>query len=80
MATETTVVNVCDRCGSRNNRDDYMKGNSWGQLTVTWSGDRGGRTYDGTAGGITLKGKAWLCESCTEEFLSFATKRRGKQP
>ena len=71
MATETTLVDVCDRCGSRHNRADYMKGNSWAQLNLKWSGDTGGRTYDGAAGGTNLKGSAWLCQPCTDLFLKF---------
>ncbi len=71
MATETTVINICDRCGSRHDRAQYMAGNSWGQMTVQWHGDKGGRAYDGAAGGFTLKGSAWLCAPCTDAFLAF---------
>lgn len=71
MAQITTVINVCDRCGSQHNAADYMKGNVWGQLNVGWKGDKGGRAYDGAAGGMSLNGKAWLCMACTDLFLAF---------
>lgn len=71
MATETIIINVCDRCGSRHVAADYTKGSSWGQLTISWFGDMGGRAYDGAAGGCDLKGKAWICHPCTEAFLAF---------
>ena len=71
MATITTTINVCDRCGSQHNAADYMNGSHWGQLNVAWKGDKGGRAYDGAAGGVNLSGKAWLCEPCADAFLSF---------
>jgi len=71
MGVETTTVNICDRCGSRHNAADYMAGNSWGQLTLKWHGDIGGRAYDGAAGGANIKGTAWICHPCTEAFLAF---------
>lgn len=71
MATETTTIDICDRCGSRHNRADYTKGNSWGQLNLTWSGDMGGRAWDGAAGGTSVNGKAWLCLQCMDDFLHF---------
>ena len=76
MAQITTVINVCDRCGSQHNAADYMKGSVWGQLTVTWKGDKGGRAYDGAAGGLNLEGKAWLCRICTDDFLDFIKERK----
>lgn len=69
--THTITINVCDRCGSEHNQADYMKGNQWGQMNVGWRGDIGGRAYDGSAGGNTIEGKAWLCLPCTEGFLAF---------
>ena len=77
MAIETTVINICDRCGSRHNKADYMTGSSWGQLNIQWSGDKGGRAYDGAAAGVTLKGGAWLCEPCTDAFISFIEPKQG---
>lgn len=71
MATETVVTMICDRCGGRHDKAAYMTGNSWGQMTMQWSGDKGGRAYDGAASGINIKGSAWLCESCTDAFLDF---------
>ena len=71
MAVETTTTLICDRCGSRHDQASYMAGSSWGQLNLTWNGDKGGRSWQGDAGGITLKGKAWLCEPCTDGFLEF---------
>lgn len=71
MATETTTIDICDRCGSRHTRSYYMSGNSWGQLTLAWSGDMGGRAWDGAAGGTSLKGQAWLCLQCAHDFLHF---------
>ncbi|EKZ1926233.1 TPA: hypothetical protein ACOENG_003029 [Stenotrophomonas maltophilia] len=71
MATETTVINICDRSGSRHDAAAYMAGSTWAQLNVTWSGEKGGRTWQGDAGGVNLKGKAWLCEPCTDAFLAF---------
>lgn len=71
MATETTITQICDRCGSRHDKAGYMAGNSWGQMSLTWKGDKGGRAWDGAAGGVTLKGQAWLCEPCTDAFLIF---------
>jgi hypothetical protein len=49
MSERTIVIKVCDRCKSEHNRDDYMKGGSWGQTDVSWSGDRGGRSWQGDA-------------------------------
>lgn len=74
MAQITTVINVCDRCGSQHDKAKYMSGSIWGQLNVAWHGDKGGRAYDGSAGGMNLKGKAWLCRVCTDEFLAFMRK------
>lgn len=71
MSTITTVINVCDRCGSQHNAADYMKGNEWGHLSVAWSGDKGGRSYQGDAAGFNIKGKAWLCLPCTNAFEAF---------
>lgn len=76
MAQITTVINVCDRCGSQHNAAEYMKGHVWGQLTVAWKGDKGGRAYDGAAGGLNLEGKAWLCRVCTDDFLDFIKERK----
>jgi hypothetical protein len=75
MSERTIVIKVCDRCKSEHNRDDYMKGGSWGQTDVSWSGDRGGRSWQGDAGGTTHKGKAWLCQTCTDAFLQFMETR-----
>jgi len=71
MAEIVTVTLVCDRCGSTHDKAKLMDGNQWAQATVQWSGDVGGRTYDGTAAGCLIKGKAWLCMNCTEAFLVF---------
>lgn len=71
MAVETVTTNICDRCGSRHNAAEYMSGNEWGQTTVQWSGDTGGRSWSGDAGGTSHKGKAWLCLFCTQAFLAF---------
>lgn len=71
MAIETTTTLICDRCGSRHDKAKYYDGYSWGELNVQWSGDKGGRGHDGSAGGVRLKGSAWLCERCTDEFLAF---------
>jgi hypothetical protein len=71
MATETTTTNICDRCGSRHDSERYSAGSSWAQLNLTWNGDKGGRTAQGDAGGVNLKGKAWLCEPCVNAFLEF---------
>ncbi len=76
MATKTIVINICDRCGSQHPASDYSNGNSWAQMNLSWLGDKGGRSYDGAAGGIELKGKAWLCEPCTNAFLDFIKPRR----
>ena len=80
MATITSTINVCDRCGTQHNASEYMAGNSWGQLNVQWSGDRGGRSYAGDAGGINLKGKASLCEKCTAAFEEFMRSNTSDQP
>lgn len=77
MAVETVTTMVCDRCGSRHDNSKYMAGSSWGQLSVKWSGDKGGRAYDGAAGGISLKGEAWLCQQCTDGFLGFMARTDG---
>lgn len=71
MTQITTVINVCDRCDSQHDASKYMAGNSWGQLNLQWSGDKGGRGHDGAAGGMNLKGKAWLCATCTDDFFIF---------
>jgi hypothetical protein len=69
--TMTKVVTVCDRCGSQHDMANYTSGSSWGQCTVSWAGDKGGRSVQGDIGGINLKGEMWLCETCTEAFLQF---------
>lgn len=71
MATETTITQICDKCGSRHDKARYMAGNTWGQMTLTWRGDKGGRTWDGTAAGVEIKGSAWLCDYCADAFLKF---------
>lgn len=71
MATITSVINVCDRCGSRHDTAKYMADNEWGQLNLSWIGDKGGRSWQGDAGGVNLKGKAWLCMKCTDAFFAF---------
>lgn len=71
MSTETITYLICDRCGSRHNQADYMRGNAWGQVTLEWHGDNGGRTYDGAAAGHNLKGTAWLCMECANAFEYF---------
>ena len=75
MSAITTVINVCDRCGSQHDASRYMSGGSWGQLTVGWKGDKGGRTMQGDAGGVNLAGHAWLCEKCTDAFLEFMERK-----
>lgn len=75
MAQITTVINVCDRCGSQHNAAEYMAGNVWGQLNIGWRGDKGGWSWDGAGGGVNLQGKAWLCRVCTEDFLEFMKER-----
>lgn len=80
MSTITETINVCDRCGSRHKASEYMAGNHWGNLNVVWNGDKGGRSYAGDAGGITIKGKAWLCETCTEAFEEFMKPITKEQP
>lgn len=77
MSIETIITLICDRCGSRHDKASYMAGNSWGQLNLTWQGDKGGRTWDGSAAGVELKGKAWLCEPCTDAFLNFIKPEMG---
>lgn len=67
----TITICVCDRCGSQHNEADYMKGSEWGQLAISWKGDKGGRSWQGDAGGISLAGLAWLCLPCTDAFLEF---------
>jgi hypothetical protein len=69
--TQTITICTCDRCGAQHKEADYMSGNQWGQLSLSWTGDKGGRAYDGSAGGINLLGKAWLCLSCTDAFFEF---------
>lgn len=71
MSEVTIVIKVCDRCKARHNRDDLMKGNSWGETNLTYSGHQGGRSWQGDAGGVSHNGKAWLCEACTTDFLKF---------
>lgn len=71
MTTITKTINVCDRCGHQQDMGTYMAGNHWGQCSVGWLGDKGGRSWQGDAGGVNLKGKAWLCETCTDAFLEF---------
>lgn len=71
MATKTITINVCDRCGSEHNAADYMSGNAWGQMTINYQGDTGGRAYDGAAGGLNHKGTKWLCMTCTDAFFNF---------
>lgn len=71
MSQITTVINVCDRCGSKHDASKYMSGSHWGHLNLAWKGDKGGRTMQGDTGGINLKGDAWLCEPCTDAFLAF---------
>jgi hypothetical protein len=75
VATKTITINVCDRCGAESDAADYMAGNAWGQMTIDYHGDTGGRAYDGAAAGLNHKGKKWLCMACTDEFLTFM---RGK--
>ncbi len=71
MGTRTITINVCDRCGTEQDMADYTKGASWGQLSLEWKGDRGGRTHDGAAAGTNLAGKVWLCLKCTNQFCDF---------
>ena len=71
MSTRTITINTCDRCGSEHDMGKYTQGNEWGQLSLSWTGDKGGRTWAGDAGGVNLQGKAWLCRGCTDAFLSF---------
>lgn len=71
MATKTIVIDVCDRCGGEHNRADYMKGDAWGQVNISYKGDHGGRGYTGDAGGANTEGKLWLCRTCAEDFYEF---------
>jgi hypothetical protein len=77
VTTKTIIINVRDRCGHEQNMAEYSSGNEFGQLDVAWAGDIGGRGYDGAAGGVNLKGKAWLCLACTKAFQGFM---KGGQP
>lgn len=78
MAIETVTTLICDRCGSRHDKDKLMAGNSWGEMTVKWNGHTGGRAWNGDAGGMNYADEAWLCEHCTHAFLVFM--RTNEQP
>lgn len=67
MSTQTVTTLICDRCGTRETpiicRMSEMK--------LSWNGARGGRTAQGDYGGYTIKGRADLCEPCTDAFLEW---------
>lgn len=70
----TKIVCTCDKCGHQEDRADYGKGSSWGQLSVSWKGDMGSRDAFGNAGGANISGEAWLCGVCACEFLRYFNK------
>lgn len=43
-----------------------MTGSSWGQLNILWSGDKGGRAYDGAAA-ETYEREEYKCWHCKGE-------------
>ena len=69
--TQTVVECTCDRCGKVGNTGIMEGRNVWGELDIAYSGHQGSRSWDGSAGGINIKGRKWLCMSCTEDFLKF---------
>lgn len=76
MPSRTITINQCDRCAREQDMSKYMDGYAWGQMNLVWTGDKGGKGPDGSAGGINLKGSAWLCMRCTDDFQLFMTPKQ----
>jgi hypothetical protein len=75
MGTITKVIKVCDRCGHQHDQDTYRSGNAWGQASLAWHGELGSRAWDGAAAGVSLKGNAYLCMACTEQFVDWMARK-----
>lgn len=69
--TVQKIEATCDRCGAAGDTGAMEGRNQWGELNVSYTGHQGGRAWDGAAGGVNIKGKAWLCMACTDAFLAF---------
>lgn len=63
-----SVINVwtCDRCASVTRSDQEKTAAEYGYTNIQWEGCIGCRE-----GGVSHKGKSWLCLKCTYEFLKF---------
>ncbi|WP_061957159.1 hypothetical protein [Cupriavidus pauculus] len=77
MGTRTITIKECDRCGNEIASID-AGANEWGETTIKYQGHTGGRTYDGSAGGVNHKGEALLCLKCTRGFLAFMARTEPK--
>lgn len=64
-------IYVCDRCGHETTDRGDLRGSVKGSLSIKWGGSKGGVSYAGDWGGVNLKGDAWLCMTCTDDFLAF---------
>lgn len=71
MPVTTRTQYVCDRCGWDSEKTPHKKFDDFGHCNVQWDGITGGYSMDGSSGGATHKGKAWICLECTRAFLAF---------
>lgn len=70
MGIQTVIVKTCDRCGSNIHGEDDIHCEA-GDLHIKWEGHTSGKCYDGSWGGVNLKGSALLCLPCLRKFQSF---------
>lgn len=71
MPVHTRTQYICDRCGWDSETARREVFDDFGHLYLSWNGSTGGYGWDGSCGGSSHQGKAYLCLQCTWEFLSF---------
>ena len=68
MAVENVVSYICDRCGRKSSNADFNDGSRCGSSVVAFTGQKGGKSYDGAWGGASYGDEWLLCFACSDDF------------
>jgi len=69
MTKKTEVTYVCDKCGRESHNKDFNDGSSCGSFELKLEGHVGGRSFDGSWGGVSHSISMDLCFDCGTKLM-----------
>lgn len=68
MGEITKTIYKCDCCGLESESRDFQDANNLGHSFIKVNGHEGGRSYDGSWGGVNHRIDLLMCWKCSREL------------